>query len=263
MNRSFQASVYLFIFELLGCNCITLDIQNEEDRMGESFWINYPSIWCTWVNMPCEFLCPAFGLVNRIHGYLLCLVLLMIWYSLLTEIEWYFFVFCGIIAGSAIMTMCMESLWSLLCSSRSCACLLCPVLPGTWYAVGTQLICVQGTEELDSDHLVSLFFSVWSVNSHPRGTHSLQLLWRGLPNFTSEIFLLLSDRSSQSGNFTSMSHKATHTVNLRLLSIPLCLGLVPPRFFPDVECFQVVYQTLSFCIRCLVSHSHNLWEGAC
>lgn len=99
MNRRFQVSVYLFIFELLGCNCITLDIQNEEDRMGESFWINYPSIWCTWVNVPCEFLCPAFGLVNRIHGYLLCLVLLMIWYSLLTEIEWYFFVFCGTLQG--------------------------------------------------------------------------------------------------------------------------------------------------------------------
>lgn len=148
------------------------------------------------------------------------------------------------IAGSAIMTMCMESLWGLLCGNRSCACLLCPFFPGTWYAVGTQLICVQGIEELDSDHLVSLFFSVWSINSHPRGTHSLQLLWSGLPNFTSEIFLLLSDHSSQSGNFTSMSHKATHTVNLRLLSIPLCLGLVPPRFFPDVECFQVVYQTL-------------------
>lgn len=41
-----------------------------------------------------------------------------------------------------------------------------------------------------------------------------------------------------------MSHRATHTVNLRLLSILWCLGLVPLRLFPDVECFQVVYQTL-------------------
>lgn len=40
-----------------------------------------------------------------------------------------------------------------------------------------------------------------------------------------------------------MSHGATHTVNLRLLSIPWCLGPVPLRLFPDVECFQVVYQT--------------------
>ena len=78
----------------------------------------------------------------------------------------------------------------------------------------------------------------------------------------SEFYMPSSDRSSQSRNFTSMSHRATHTVNLRLLSIPWCLGLVPPRFFPDVECFQVVYQTLSFCIRYLVSCSFTLWEGA-
>lgn len=91
MNMRCQVSVYLFVFELLDCSCITLDIQNEEDRMGESFWINYPTIRCMWGSMPCEFLCPPFGLVNRIHGYLLCLVLLMIWYSLLTEIEWYFY----------------------------------------------------------------------------------------------------------------------------------------------------------------------------
>lgn len=158
--------------------------------------------------------------------------------------------------------MWMESLWGLLYGklhgSKSCGCLLYPFLPGTWYAVGTQLIHVQGIEELDSDHLVGLFLLVQSVNSHLRGTCPLQFLGSGHRNFTSEIFLLLSDCSSRSGNFTSMSHKATHTVNLRLLSIPLCLGLVLPRFFPDVECFQVVYQTLSFCICCLVSRSLHL-----
>lgn len=45
-----------------------------------------------------------------IHGYLLCMVLLMVWYLFLMEIEGYFLMFCDIIAGSShLMTVYGES----------------------------------------------------------------------------------------------------------------------------------------------------------
>ena len=86
----------------------------------------------------------------------------------------------------------MESLQGLLFGklqgSRGLCLFVCASISCSWYAMGT---CVEGIEDLSSDHLFGLVFLVWPVNSHPRRTRSSQLLLVGLCNFTSEMFLPL------------------------------------------------------------------------
>ena len=103
INIRFCVSIYSFVFELLDHSWIASDSENEEDRIGESSWISYPVSgihgWRCLVDSHAW-----------IHGYLLCMVLLMAWYLFPMEIEGYFLMFCNITAGSThLMTVYGES----------------------------------------------------------------------------------------------------------------------------------------------------------
>lgn len=193
------------------------------------------SIWYTWVEMPCWFSCLN-SWISSLHGIADGLVFVPNGNRWRTYVLWHH---CRVNSSH-------DCVWEVsgvcylvkLQGSRGCVDLFVLHLLYLVYSGH----CVEGSEELRSDHLFGLVFSVASKQPTPEEHVHLSCFWLNFCEFHVQNVPASSDRSSQSSNFTSLSHRATHTVNLRLLSIPRCLGLVPPRFFPDVECFQVVYR---------------------
>lgn len=136
-------------------------------------------------------LVPCLWAVSRIHRYLLCM---MNSYLFLMEMEGYFSVLGGIYCRVHPSHGSGWSLWGLRCGrfhrSRGCACLVCPLLSGTWGAEGPPLIRVEGIGKLGSGYQLAYSSLCGQQMATPEATWSFQLLWVGLLNFISAKLLV-------------------------------------------------------------------------